>query len=66
MNLMTLLHFKYEEGDEISYGCSYFIDFTPSCSTEFITQNNSSLSTPNFLGIYHFIFIYCSENYCVF
>lgn len=56
MNLMTLLHFKYEESDEISSGGSYFIDFTTSCSTEFITQKNSSLSIPNFLGIYHFIF----------
>lgn len=65
MNLMTLLHFKYEESDEISSRGSYFIDFTTSCSTEFITHKNSSLSIPNFLGIYHFIFIYCSENGCV-
>lgn len=56
MNLMTLLHFKYEEGDEILYEGSYFMDFTPSCSTEFITHRNSSLTTPNFLGIYLFYF----------
>lgn len=66
MNLMTLLYFKYEENDEISSGGSYFMDFTTSCFTEFITHKNSSLSTPNFLGIYHFIFIYCRENGCVF
>lgn len=41
MNLMTLLHFKHEENDEISSGGSYFMDFTASFPAEFITHKNS-------------------------
>lgn len=56
MNLMILLYFKYEEGDEILYEGSYFMDFIFSCFIEFIIYRNLSLIIFNFLGIYFFYF----------